>query len=46
MAIMRCESDWAAKKSQILDLYIVQDKTLRGEDGVIQEMGRRGFTAT
>jgi hypothetical protein len=40
------DGDWEANKSRILDLYVVQGKTLLGDGGVIQEMGRYGLTAT
>ncbi len=46
MANTLTEADWEANKSQILDLYVVQAKSLHGDGGVIHEMKRRGFTAT
>jgi hypothetical protein len=46
MAIRLNEADWEANKSQILDLYIVQGKPLRGDEGIIGQMERRGFAAT
>jgi hypothetical protein len=45
MANTLTEADWEANKSQILDLYVVQGKSLRGDGGVIREMDGRGFTA-
>jgi len=46
MANSLLEADWEANKSRILDLYIVQGKSLRGDGGIIREMERWGFTAT
>jgi hypothetical protein len=40
------ENDWEQQKDRIHELYIVQDKRLEGQDGVMDAMEKLSFSAT